>query len=115
MTNLEALKSVTEYRTSDDNLFTKVLLDNGVTGSGTYAAADEQSVDISAADLYGYLATHPDIAETGLSIKWDRNKLLQLRSNLYAKWGVALPETANRKATITGQPVTIDGNTYPVW
>ena len=115
MTNLEALKSVTEYRSTSDNIFTKVLLDNDITSGGTYAAADEQSIDLAAADLYFYLSTHPDIVETGLSETWDRAKLLQARRNLYAKWGVALPETANRKATITGKPVTIGDNAYSVW
>ena len=115
MTNLEALKSITEYNPSSDNIFTKILLDNAITSSDTYSAADEQGIDLAAAQLYLYLATHPDINETGHGEKWDRSKLLQTRRNLYAKWGVALPETANRKASITGKPEVIGNNEYPIW
>lgn len=115
MTNLEAFKASTEYRSTDDNLFTKILLDNGITGGTTYAASAEQSIDIALADLYLYLATHPDIAETGHSEKWDRNKFIQLRRDIYSKWGLDLPETLNQKGTISGKSATFAGTAYNRW
>jgi len=96
MTNLEALKALTEYRGENDNLFTKTLLDNGVTSGGTYAATDEQSIDMTLADIYMTLAGHPDMNDGRWGVKYSVAKLLELRKSLYGKWGIALPEITSQ-------------------
>jgi len=108
MTNLEALKSLTEYRGENDNLFTKALLDNGVTSGGTYAAADEQNIDMALADIYLYLAGHPDMNDGRWGVKYSVAKLLELRKSLYGKWGIALPETTAQinVPTVRGKTTT---------
>jgi len=96
MTNLEALKSLTEYRGENDNLFTKTLLDNGVTSGDTYTATNEQSIDLTLADIYLYLAGHPDMVDGRWAVKYSVNNLMSLRKAIYDKWGIALPEIDNQ-------------------
>jgi hypothetical protein len=96
MTNLQALKSLTEYRTSDDNIFTKALLDGGVSPTGTYSASSEQEIDLVMADIYLALAGHPDLTDGRLAIKYNPDKCLQLRKTIYDKWGLELPEITNQ-------------------
>ena len=93
MTNLEALQSLVEYTNS--NLFTKVLLDNGITGSATYAATEAQGIDLSLADIYLYLAQHPDLTEGKFHVKYDPVYCMSARADLYSKWGLTLPEVSN--------------------
>jgi len=97
MTNLQAFKSMIEFSYTNDNLFTKIMLDRGITGSGTYAATDAESLDYALADLYLYLAQHPDITEGKLSIKWNSAALLDARRDLFAKYGTRPPEDLNGK------------------
>ena len=92
MTNLEAFKSLIEFSYTNDNLFTKLLLDRAITGSTTYAATAAQDIDLALADLYLYLAQHPDITEGKLSIKWNYDALIQARRDLFAKWATRPPE-----------------------
>lgn len=98
MTNLEALQSLTEYRSNDDNLFEKSLLDRGITSSDTYAAANEQEIDLTMADIYLYLAGLPERAEGRWSVKYPIETLRSLRRDLYSKWGIALPEISQVNA-----------------
>ena len=98
MTNLEALKSLTEYSSDTDNLFEKSLLDRGITGGDTYVAANEQEIDLTMADIYLYLAGHPEMTEGRWSVKYPVEKLRNLRRDLYNKWGIALPETSQVNA-----------------
>ena len=115
MTNLEALQAATEF--SDDNLFTKIMTDRAVTPSGTYTVADAQAIDLCLADVYLYLVTHPNISEYGLSEQWSPQSLLEARKRLYDKWGLALPESTNRRNApgVTARPVALGGKTYPAW
>ena len=98
----------------NDNLMTKVLLDNGVTGSGTYAATDEQSVDLALADICLVLMSYPDIAEGKWRTKYSADDLDSLRRKIYMKWGLAIPEQS-ATPVITGEPMTINSETYPLW
>lgn len=115
MTNLEALQSMTEY--SNANLFTKTMTDRGVSPSGSYGAGNAQVLDLCLADIYLYLATHPEIREGALSVAWTPERLMAARRDLYTKWGLALPESTNsqNKPSVTGKPVTFDGISYPIW
>lgn len=99
MTNLEALQSLTEY--SNVNLFTKILLDRGVTGSGTYVAANAQDIDMCYADVLLYLAQHPDIKDGSTSIKYTPGACIAARARLYTKWGLALP--GNEGPSMSGE------------
>ena len=98
MTNLEALKSLTEYRSDTDDLFTKSLLDRAIVGGDTYVAANEQEIDLTMADIYEFLAGHPEMREGRWSVKYPVDKLMTLRKNLFAKWGLALPENNQANA-----------------
>lgn len=115
MTNLNALRSLTEFYNA--NLFEKTLLDNGVTGGDTYAAADEQSIDLCLADVYFYMATHPEFREGQLAFKYSADVLLRMRRAIYDKWGLDLPEQDNStgRVQITGKPVAIGSTKYSVW
>ena len=102
MTILEAFKSGIEFAYSNDNLFTRILTDRGLTGSTAYTASYAQDVDLAIADLYGYLVVHPDYSEGKQSQTWDRGKLLYARRMLYAKHGQIPPEIANKTSSISG-------------
>lgn len=104
MTNLETLKAMTEYRSDNDNLFTKALLDHAISGSGTYAAINEQGIDLTLADIYRSLVGHPEMNEGRWSVKYPVETLLRLRRDLYSKWGIALPELSQANAlTVNGR------------
>jgi hypothetical protein len=97
MTKLEALKATIEFEYTNDNLFTKVLTDRGITGSATYTASDAQDIDLCLADIYLYLAQHPDYTEGKQSEKWSGIDLIQARNDLFAKYGLRPPEQSAKK------------------
>ncbi len=119
MTNLQALQAGIEYSGTDNaNIFTKVLLDRGISGGTEYTASNEKSVDLALADLCLYLSTHPKIGEGDWNVDWSSADLLSLRNKLYSKWGLVTPENQNQNLNlpkITGKPVTIATEKYPVW
>ena len=86
MTNLEALQSTVEY--TNANLLTKALLDQGVSSTATYTAADQKSVDLAAADIYLYLCSHPNFKEGTKYIDYSKGALMSLRRELLRKHGM---------------------------
>ena len=96
MTNLEALKSLTEYRSDSDNIFTKALLDNELTGGDTYVATNEKTVDLTMADIYLSLAGHPEMRDGRWGVKYSREDCMILRRAIYDKWGLVLPEISSQ-------------------
>jgi len=108
MTNLEALQSLTEYRSDDDNLFEKALLDRAITSGDDYAAANAQTIDLTMADIYLYLAGHPEMTEGRWSVKYPVEILHKLRRDLYNKWGIALPEISQVNALKINGRTSID-------
>lgn len=106
MTNLQAIQALTEYR--NDTLMTKALIDHGLSDTGTYSATNEQDVDLALADVYLYLANHPEFAEGSYRERYNPATCIAIRERLYDKWGVALPEKTN-----AANAPTIDGT--PVW
>lgn len=91
MTILEALQSMLEYE--NDDLLTKALLDNGVTStSATYSAADEQKIDLAAADVYFALCSHPNFKEGSRFIDYSKGTLISMRREILRKWNL-LPKT----------------------
>jgi chlorite dismutase len=86
MTNLEALQSTVEY--TNANLLTKALLDQGVTSTATYTAADQRGVDLAAADIYLYLCSHPNFKEGSKYIDYSKGALMSLRRELLRKHGM---------------------------
>jgi hypothetical protein len=117
MTNLEALQSMVEY--DNDNLFSKVLTDRGVTASAEYGgtSTEQMNLDLALADIYLYLQRHPKIAEGSLSVEYTPEFLQAGRKALYDKWGAALPEATNatNQPGVTGHPVLIGNNYYSPW
>jgi len=105
MTNLEALRAMIEFGYTNDNLFTKVLEDNSITGSDTYTAANQGSIDIALADVCLAISTHPEFKDGKSAVKWSKSALLELRKTLYQKNGIALPEDLNKKANIDGRAI----------
>jgi len=86
MTNLQALQSLTAYSGSD--LLTKVLLDRSVTGGDTYGggAAQKKKIDLCLADLYFYLAGHPEVRMgSGFQKKYTPEQLRGMAEALYKK------------------------------
>ena len=73
---------------TNDNLLTKALLDNGVTSSGTYTAADEKAIDMAAADIYLVLCAHPDFKEGSRFVTYTKGALMALRRELLKKHGM---------------------------
>ena len=106
MTNLEALQSLTEYE--NEKLFAKVLLDHNIEGSEEYTSDNEQALDICLADIYMYLASHPDFRDGNSSVTWSHKELLSMRRALYDRHGLDLPEHSRG----VNRP-SIDGTT--VW
>jgi len=106
MNTLEALKATIEFQYTNDNLFTKVLTDRDMTGAETYTKTDYQKkVDLACADLYLYLASHPDLKEGGLSLTWSKKQLLAARRKLFNKYGIEPPEISSRPGSINGTRV----------
>lgn len=87
MTNLAALQAMVEY--DNDNLLTKALTDRGVTSSATYSSADQQSVELAAADIYLVLLNHPNFREGSKYIDYKPGALMALRNQILAKYGVS--------------------------
>jgi hypothetical protein len=86
MTNLQALQAMLEYE--NDNLLTKALTDRSVSGSATYTAAYQKSVELAAADIYLILLNHPAFREGSKYVNYNRESLLALRRALLIKHGV---------------------------
>jgi len=106
-TKLQTLKSRIEfaYEPSNDNLFDGIFKERSITGSGTYGGTDVEirEIDLSLADVYLYLATHPVIGEGGLRIDWSKSRLISARRALFAKHGLRPPEIANKPKTVSGE------------
>lgn len=93
MTISEALQASIEYQNA--NLFAKVLTDRGLTGTATYSAEHKQAVDLALADIYLYLATHPEAREGAWAVKYDTSRLLAARREIYNLHGLTPPEATN--------------------
>lgn len=85
MTNLAALQSLIEY--SNSNLFEKVLTDRGVVGSTTYTASNQEDIDLCLADIYMYLATHPEFKEGSMMTKYSSGTLTAMARRIYQQYG----------------------------
>ena len=72
-----------------DNLLTKALLDNNVSGSQTYASSDQQAVDTVLRSIYLTLATQSDIKQGSYVVKYDSAKLFSKITEIEIKWGIA--------------------------
>lgn len=86
MTIKEALIAVLRVNLPDNSL-EKALLDQGITGSSTYTAADAKAVDYCAMDLLLGLLSEPDVSEGGYSVKYDRAAVLNYVKSLAKKHG----------------------------
>ena len=118
MTNLDALKALIEFSYYNENLFIKVLLDNGVVANDQYAPASEQGIDITLADICLYLATHPTIKEGNFSKEYSKAALLEIRANLYEKWGLEAPEittSSTNRFKVQGHPRSVGSEKRSVW
>lgn len=89
MTNLQTLKAVIEFGYTNDDLFTKVLLDNGVTAGGTYTAADKQSIDLSLVDVCKYLKSHPKIKQGDTDIEFDVKALNNIIDDILGQYDLS--------------------------
>jgi hypothetical protein len=100
MTILAALQAKIEYKNTD--LLAKALIDQGVANSGaTYTSADEQDVDLAAADIYLALLSHPSLREGSLFVDYSKGALISLRRELLRKWD-KLPATVSEPRDAAG-------------
>lgn len=84
MTNKEALQSLTEYY--NNNLVEKVLLDREITAGTTYTASAAKNIDLCAADLYLFLAGHPELKEGSRLVKYSPGQLNKMRREILRKY-----------------------------
>jgi len=84
MTLLEALQSLTEYE--NDDLLAKTLIDHDLTSGDTYVKADKEDIDKCAADVFFYLAGHPEFREGSRYEKYDGNQLRSMAQELLNKY-----------------------------
>lgn len=95
MTILDALKSMVDY--TNDNLFAKVITDNGLNAGTTYTVAYKQDVDLALADVYLHMAALPEFKQGSYSVKYNSTQLLGLRRDIL------------RKYNLDDDEITIDG------
>jgi hypothetical protein len=87
MTKLEALQSLVEY--DNTNLFTKALLDNGITPTATYASSDKKEIDLALCDVLLAMARLPEFKEGSHSVKYNSKQLLNWRDSILQEYGKA--------------------------
>lgn len=90
MTNLDALKSLVEYRENEDR-FVKALLDQSVSPYTEYTADNKSSIDLAAVDIIEFLLAHPKFKEGDTQIEYDTKALANLRSRLLSKYDSQIP------------------------
>ena len=90
MNILEALQSMLEYE--NDNLLAKALLDRGGTATATYSSADQQTVELAAADIYLILCNYPNFREGSKYVDYSKGALMSLRREILRKYDL-LPAT----------------------
>jgi len=110
MTTLQALEALTEYR--NDNLFSKVLTDNGLVGTETYAPSYKQAIDLCYAGILLYLAGHPIVKQGNTTIQYVPSILLAERKRIYDKWGLSMPELSNNSNSPVVRGKTVDDNYF---
>ena len=87
MTIKESLQSLLEYE--NDNLLNKTLIDRGISNpKATYTAANQQVVELAAADIYLWLCGHPILKEGSRYIDYSKGTLLSMRREILRKWGL---------------------------
>jgi hypothetical protein len=88
MTKREALQATINY-TIPALVLDKHLADSGLNGTENYTPeTDKKAIDLCAAGLILFICTSPNISQGGFSISiGDKEKLLQIRSLILAKWG----------------------------
>jgi hypothetical protein len=88
MTNKEALVAVIQISVNDNTL-EKALLDQGITSSSNYTAANTSKIDIAAIAVLEGVRSAPDISEGGFSIRYDRPAIERKIEALKHKTGLA--------------------------
>lgn len=74
MTNLEALKAVVDVPGISGNAYDKALIDVSLTGSSTYSAGNEETINNAAVKvLKGFLLS--SLSEGGYSVSFDRTAI----------------------------------------
>lgn len=85
MTLLQAFKAACEFGYSNDDLYNKILIDRGLTSSGTYSASSRGSIDMCLIDLYTYLKTHPIVQDGNTRIEYKAGALAMAIYKLAAR------------------------------
>lgn len=103
MTNKERLLSLLGFTPSDVNSLEGTLLDNGITGAGTYDSSLSIPIKRCAIEVMELLLTTANISDStpGFSVTYDRNAVLQRMKLLKQEIGL-VDETL---PTITGKNV----------
>ena len=88
ITNTEAFASLNTLQYSNADLVTKIFADRTVIGSSVYSGsvADRENLDLCLADLYIYVAVHPDYGEGTLKLKYNTKQLINRAKEIYTKY-----------------------------
>ncbi len=90
MTVQEALQADLMDINVSDNLLTKVLLDNEVTGTDAYSASEDQKkkIDLCRRDIYLYLAAQADYKQGSMAITYSAAQLIAMAFEIEQKYGI---------------------------
>jgi len=86
MTISDTLKGMVDY--TNDNLFSKVIIDHGLTAGQTYTVAYKQDVDLALADVYLHMAGLQEFKQGNFSVKYNSSQLIGLRRNILQKYNI---------------------------
>ena len=87
ITNRAAILSFFDFEIPVD-LLEKVIIDNGVLDEQVYLGSSIEKVEAAVIDVCGSLMTLDSFGESGLSMKYNRKALKDLRVSLITKWGL---------------------------
>jgi hypothetical protein len=89
MTNLEAIQATVGGYPLSDNVFTKALIDRGISAAGVYSGKSE-GMELATADVYMVLVTAANVAEGGFQVSvTDKSNFLRMAESIYQKYGDA--------------------------
>lgn len=91
MTNLEALKSIIGGNYPfDNNMYSKALIDQGISETDTYSILNIKPIDLAYAGLIQTLIVSPDIGEGSYKLTVaDRADLIKIRTAILNKYGLS--------------------------
>lgn len=85
ITNRQALLGFFDFELPTD-LVEKVITDNGIQDEAVYTASNAELIETGVIDICGSLILLDSYGEGGLSMKYNKKAIDQLRNSLIDKW-----------------------------